>query len=1096
MGVGMTQRASEPRVTHLHFDLHFAPAAVQAKLHVGRQRHPLVRHTAASLARHRACNAALRVIPDERITHYVEDIELPGDLVQHLLVTAPSQVDGARLDTLLLSKLYIPRRCREAVLAQRVAQGHDCAARHHPKLAMVGVHATMADHAPIVIDVHDWVTAMDAAVSIVSHHVELVNIGGDTAATVASIVEYANGISDLATQILVQATAHQKDPRRKNWTYETPYLDTNFKPTGTSYYNWTDTTKEWMASALKWSIKLAKNDPDLQSTATKAGVYTVQTGVTDVSAPQPPDSAIGTTPADRAAQRARSAAQSPTPGTPGTPGAPGALGARGDTSAYWTVNDLTPHHGFEQSGELSFVDNKFSISFLNNWLRWLSGYVQFLGPDGKPVKPEGWKSMVPGGLAGVYDSDTTKYVSIFSSTNTILAIPVGNTPTAMAFPWPSNASSVRLLAGGLGRTGGIQGQDGAYHGSWDGQVCTPGAIFTGIFNFGIPTMCLIAGASVSLSTLNGLAKSIIGIVLDAAAAIVSGPVSSAIQGGNTTTLLIAFADLIPRLLLDAPDLAVQIDLAVAEGAAEEATPIFGWIALAVSVLTDVALLAQSTAEVALSPATFEIVASRAIDAQWTLLPDASHQNTWPLEATHYIVTATYRDGTSRSVDGVLTGSPQTGPITVYFDQQNANRLPAGGDVKFTARFYSDTGWLAGAAATDFMSANIAGNLLTVPQMAITENLVPLTSSTVYQFDARLACDQAGVRSWTRDGGPSTATVKNLSSSNIGTNLAQLVGMTVSQDTSEIGYTWQASGQDLPLGGPGPVNTGQMFAFQSLDDRTVPNEQLRSVPFGFATKPLLVFDRSGPASGDGHNFGHNFWIDPRDSLYHVRRVALGGAGRFDLSTGVSWGRFNEQIDAAVVHPSGVVVGISTANSKLEVLSLAAGETTDARAPLANLFAGYGSRPGLMHGPVAVAATPNAGVIVLEPGDSSLAGGGARLQSFDLAGNPAPIFAGKSAVAALKDEGRAPVTLLDLAVESRGYIYVLKYLNDGSQLADYRLDLYNPDGSWLSQTASLSAARMAVDLWRTLYTLDFATLAKPGGGGTEPSVSIWLPSAPTT
>ena len=100
-----------------------------------------------------------------------------------------------------------------------------------------------------------------------------------------------------------------------------------------------------------------------------------------------------------------------------------------------------------------------------------------------------------------------------------------------------------------------------------------------------------------------------------------------------------------------------------------------------------------------------------------------------------------------------------------------------------------------------------------------------------------------------------------------------------------------------------------------------------------------------------------------------------------------------------------------------------------------------------------------------------------------------------MALLKQES-APVTLLDLAIESKGYLYVLKYLRDGSRVADYLLDIYNPDGSWLAQTAGLSASKMTVDVWRTMYTLNFEMLAKPDGGRTEPSVSVWLPSPPTT
>lgn len=1048
--------------TTLHFDLRFVVDSEPVKLHVGTRRIPLLCHTRETLARHRATNAALRLIPDEQITHYVEDVPLPQEYVQLLFVTTPARTKDARLDTMLLTMIHVPRSERERVIRERITSGHPCINVPHPKLARYGAQVTLAEDAAPIIDVHDFKSAMDAGISLVYHHLELVNIGARTGAMVTNIIEFSKGISDLAEQILQQALLHKQDPSNQNWVYETPYLDKDLKPSDTNYYNWSDTTKEWVRGPMGDSLKKAKNEPSLESTSTNAGTYTVQQGVTNVSVPQ-----------------------SQTP-------APPELRALDASPHHWTINNLTPQHGFAAGDDLAFENNTFSMSFTNSWLRWLSGYVEFYGPDGSPVVPDKWQSQLPGGLAEFYDTDTKKYVGIFSSVDTILAIPVHAEATKISFTWPSNASSVKIMAGGIGQTGGIQGQDGIYYGSWDKTVCTAGAVMTGIFNFTIPVACMVAGASVSLSGLNEIAKSAITIILDVATALAVGAASTAIQGGGTTTLFLTFADLVPRLLLDIVDLAVWISAEIAEGAAEEATPIYGWIALAVSEASNVALLLETTVEVASSPATFEITASRAIDAQWTLLPDVDHQDAWPLEATSYEVVATYQDGTSRSTTGEMQSSPQTGPITVHFNAENRNRLPAGGNVMFKAKFFSETGWLAGSAKTDYLNADISGTLLTVPQMNITENLVPLTSSTTYQFDQKLVYNATTEKhEWSKASGAPAATVKDLSASNVDSKLAQLSNITVSQQTSKLGYTWQASDQGIPLADHSGISSGLMFTFQAIDVRSDPADGLKLVPAGFEAKPLLLFDLDGPANG----IGFNFWIDPRNGFYHVRQVILDGSTNpFDLSIGKSWGRFNQQIDAATIHPSGYVAGINTANNKIEVLNVLRGGVADAQAPLANIYSGYGTRPGLIHIPVGVAATPNTGIIVLEAADATLAGAEARLQAFDFRGNPAPIFAGSSPVAALKDEGTLPVTLLDIAVESKGFIYVLKYLNDGADLSDYLLDIYNPDGSWLNQTAGISSACLTVDLWRTVYTLNFEAIENPGRGRTAPSVSIWLPSTP--
>ena len=1056
---------SDAGATTLHFDLSFVAPGRPCVLHVGTRRVTLAAHDEATRAEARRANFALAHVPDERLTHHAADVALPADVAQLLLVTTESLVPGASLDTLLLSMIHVPRSARARHVEGLAAAAHPTLSSPHPKLARFGASVSLADDPAVIVDVHDFKSAEDAAASIVFHHQELVNIGGDTATAVLHVIEFSNGFSDLASQIYQQALAHQQDSGTQNWAFEAPYLDVDLQPTATTFYNWSDTTKEWMRAPLVAAVQTSKNDPSLESSSTRAGLYTVQQGTTQVSAPQPTPPAPGDT-AD--AEPTTLAAES--------------------TPAYWTLNNLTPHHGLEVDPQVTLENGTFTLTATNNWLRWLSGYVQFLGPDGGPVDPTGWTTMVPGGLAGVWDSPTKKYVTMFSSVDTILAIPVGGEATEVSFTWPSNAASVQFLAGGIGRTGGVEGTDGQYYGGWDGQVCLAGALMTGIFNFGIPTACLVVGATVSLAGLNELASLAISAVLDIGAAIAAGPVSAELSGGSTTTMLIAFADLIPRLLLESVELAAWMSAEIAEGVAEEATPIFGWIALAVSVASDVALLLQTTVEVATSPATFTLTASRSIDATWELLPDAGHQNTWPLEATHYQVDATFTDGTTRSTTGVMTGSPQTGPITVVFDGTAGNRLPAGGEVTFTAKFFSDTGWLAGAATSAPMNAAIPGNELVVPTMNITEFLVPLTASTTYHRSHTLAWDAAtGTRAW--GSAPSTATVHDLDPSNVGNNLGAVAGITVSQETSELAYVWEASGQDLPMDGSTQPFTGQQYAFQSVDVRTTPEDGLSFVTQGFATKALVAFDLRGASTT-----GHNVWVDPRGGSYHVRPLAIRPGSPFDVAPGQSWGRFNQQIDSAIVHSAGYVVGVNTTRSKIEVLRLVA-VTPDSSASIADIYSGYGTRPGLVHSPVAVAGLPSTGFVVLEEADSTLPAAGPRLQAFDFLGNPAPVFTGETSTAAIHDEP-AGQTLLDLAIETKGFMYVLKYLGDGTSVEDYRLDLYTPDGTWLSQTAGIAAGRLCVDEWRTAYTLDFGLLVKPDGGRTEPSVSMWLPSTPSS
>lgn len=102
-----------------------------------------------------------------------------------------------------------------------------------------------------------------------------------------------------------------------------------------------------------------------------------------------------------------------------------------------------------------------------------------------------------------------------------------------------------------------------------------------------------------------------------------------------------------------------------------------------------------------------------------------------------------------------------------------------------------------------------------------------------------------------------------------------------------------------------------------------------------------------------------------------------------------------------------------------------------------------------------------------------------------------FRNLTACLPLKKESSAKVTYLDIAVEAKGFIYVLSYANDGAHPTDYRLDIYKPDGTPLSASAhqgQVNAARLEVDRWRTLFTLNYEQM-QGRTGRAEPTVSQW-------
>lgn len=1068
----------------LHFDMTHLPGHDDLLLRVGSKRLPLQPHTESTLAAARAKSRALAAMPAERITHFVPDIELPGDAPLVLRVTSSTRAPGAKLDTLGLVALHLPKAVRESRIRRHRArqQALGLPFEPHPKLAMYGVPSPkdtsassteVIDYDALIAGVDDVTTAMDAAMTLVLHHPELVSLNADVTGIVWSTIEYANGISDLGQSIFEQAKAFAKGKSKVNWVDSEPGLDVDLTtPSSQDVYKWSGETEKWLAGPLKATLQITKNDPDLQDWS-----YVVQTGQPSVNGGSDAQPAMFTKLGKRTPR------------------------LTGDTTATFVTREVTPQAGLTYS-EVTFDPStqQFSMSLTNEWVRWLTVYVQFVGPDGLPVAPEGWQGMLPDeGGSGTYETDDKKYVDVISSRNTILGIPVfPASATEISFPWPTNnPSGVQILCGGLGAWDGVV--DGQPTWNWDKQVCTVGAILTSVLNLALPVVFLLAGVPItSEKTLASLVKKSLPNLLSALRLWVEGPTSNVIQGGSVTSFLVAVGNAALSLILDkAPDIAKWIATEIgSEEALEDAAPVIGWIARGIAVASDLATITETTVEVLMSPPVIQLDVNAVMDVTVTVNPDADSPDQWPSTATSYSMTLVYSDGASYVLTGSLDPVTQTGPITATFQS-----VPAGGTVSVVVTILAANDWVAGKGQTDSIAAPVGGGSLSIPASGqplfrITESLVPLDSSTTYSFAAKLVTSGGGV-AWAQASSSVTApvaTVSSLDSSTIGPpHLAALSGITFSQLTTSLGYGWQATGQGIPIcDDQGGSTEALVFSFQNITVVSQTDQLQQFAGCGFLEKPVLVYDLLGNTGGK-HG---NYYFDPRKGGNHIREIVLDGTTPIDTKPGRSFGRFPVPMDALAIHPGKFVAGISVAKSKLGVLPLLSSAVDDDKAPAAILFGGYGSRPGLFHDLVAIAATVDGRLLTLESDSTSaaLAGAAARVQAVDPYGNPVNAFAGStSSVFSLKAE-TSSVTYLDVGVESQGYVYVLKYLGDGSAASDYLLDIYQPDGTFLTQTSGIAAARLAVSLWRDVYTLNYEMVAD--ADRTQPSASWWIPSVPAT
>ena len=485
-----------------------------------------------------------------------------------------------------------------------------------------------------------------------------------------------------------------------------------------------------------------------------------------------------------------------------------------------------------------------------------------------------------------------------------------------------------------------------------------------------------------------------------------------------------------------------------------------------------------------SPARFELRLSPNLIGELAVAigADPAH-GAWPAAASRLDVRGRWLDGEAAAagvVQGLATASPQIARLAAV----PANRAV---EVDVTVK---DGGGRVCAAATGVAAAKSfsAATVRSWP-LGLIEKRPALDSTTRWEFALTLAFDKKHV--W-QTGPRPTATRKDLDSSGGGHHLAALVGLEVAAITDSpaaaasaatpsasafapigelLAYTWQASGQHLPFCGSPTPTDGQIHAFQTLSALAAPEAGLEFPSCGFSAPPFLMFEsaRSG------------FYVDPRDGVSRLRRFVPGKP--FDLDPAApSFGRFDTpHLDDFVVHPDGFALAVSFRDGTFSTLALGPGSSAAAE-PVAGITGGRGLAPGRFGGPVALALAPGGDVLVLETLN-------ARLQAVDVYGNPVPYFPGGSPTLALAAEERT-ATYLDLAVDREGYAAVLLFLGSGDAVADYRLDLYAPDGRRLSTTPGVNAARIAFDSWRNVYTLDYSFLLGPGGR-TEPGVSVWRP-----
>lgn len=1015
-------------------------------------------HTPQTRSRFKAQSAFLATVPDANLTHYLENVDLPAEALQHVFIRNTTKALTTTDYAIALSFIHIPTSALASLNGQNSQGNGPSLLRNYAKLRAYGVvevstlQTLEANSFETLLAMADFVSPLDTATAVAFHHPEMVNLNPSLGARVTQHIQTTPDVASLAQAIAVQGPGSVTPGGWMTMVLVPGYTNSSG---GLVYqYELSDTTVRSSGNLVRSSLGKVKNDEALSGTN-----WHTYTGMTSVSVPQATD------------------------------GAPTYQLDYGPGSVVHGV-------GFESLQVTTDAGNTRAVTIPvnNRYLRYLGVYVKYLDANNNVLLP--------------YPLDFTndladEYFLRYVPTNTdVFGVPLQGSlaaGTTLQLNVPPEAVTARLIFGSLG-VGGLS----------VGPEVKGAIILTSLIDYGIPGMMLLSGVglsssaalseftskSVFLMTLIGAALEVAGDVINSEIANMQiGILGILEQIGSLLgqILLGAVKNAVKNLILDFKALLLTILLAKE---AEDSIPVIGIIARVAQVAGTVAAMTETTIESLTTPPIWVNNLNFTMNMRVTVVGDCLNAGgELPELATDFLIVATYGQKTSYKISGQITQEQ----INDHAITETFFGAPEGGTVKIDAWVYTKDKWVAGYGTS--------GELVNFPATAglvnimLTQCTPPLTALTTYQHYAKTVIGETCAFAENPTSAcfqvvptPPAPTATRFDLDCLSPDaICEPGSITVSETTGHVGYAFRATGQDIPPCSGNDTQiypTDSLYVFQDIFNTGSTNTVL--VPCGFSRKPALVYPLIGPPSGGGNTFFLQPGVDPRTNLpvHHVRQTTVTEGmsnAMFDLNQSTCWGQFTQAQDALVVHPAGYVTGVNRATHKLEILQLDSnGQRPDNMAAQTWVKAGEGTRVGLLGSPVAIGVALDGTLVVLEAGNG-------RIQAFDLTGNPVNYF-NNNPVVTLRSQAEE-VTYLDMAVDATGYMYVLYFLGEGGKAADYFLDIYDPDGGYVSTTEGIAAARIAVDFFRNIYTLNYERLGPASGPGSirpQPSVSIWVPS----
>ena len=1073
---------------HSHLD-HAGKAMM---LQVGRKRHRLVpiAQLPGVLARERATNGFLAAVPDPLITHAVEGVELDPEYVSVGCVYTETTNGQWTMDGV---HIMLPQSAATVAYPRLLAVPGP--AKTSLKRSKYGLGPAASAQ-----DLHDEQALLDSAshsATLIASHKDMMGLDGGAASTVINVhVMNSNAVFDLDDALGRLGTAAPESvPGTTN-----PEGWATLRPVVNKVSN-----QPFTMSADGRIVYMTVLHPDVAQLAGQ--------GVAEVLPQVQDDTSLG---ADVTAQPAGSTLR-------------GALWARRDGKP--TVVQTVPPSGALAAGQVpSMATNwpngsnhwlecgasvtplgggiqQLDVSYSNLGLRYLSCYIEFENEAGTLIplnQMPGWADGTwvssPAGFAGTYNpgedgANTRLPIGGINCIGTVMGIPVYTNAAFygsldISLKLPSSVHLVRLLAGGLGA--GSNNYPDTIGGGVAGTM---------LMNYVINSVFAAIGAIPKLDAVYALTASLVStFLIDIATALLDkfsgndiiSPQFWIDQGFNLINLVIGMFGaygVTPAVKAFAEGLGVILGEAIAEEAVKDAIWFVG-IALNIeSAAAGIADFVLTTVTVAQSPFTYVTELVFTHDVTVTINADTANDTTFPKAATAFKVTATFDDGKPWTSGWLPTLEylPQPPLPAATSTTYTFKGVPYGGNVQFEVVFAQLA--LDGSDADSILlgrgaTTKLANDDATVYALTITELEFPVGSTTIYRHQQRTYLDASNAHVWVSEPAP-TAPPSTFPCGSAG-QVCSFNGIAVRQGNIDgatmLAYAWR--GQNASGGG-------------DIDQTALMNADNPSAAYAVNAIPGsgggLTLAISRDAAGR-----NNYYVDATGTHPMIRAVNLDSGGNPTLDgpgSNRAFGMLNFSSSVLLVHPSGALVSVSGPKQRIEILRPPANPVGDSEARtshIAQVLGSTGQRVGCFNSVIGATISNDGTLLVLEGGSNN------RIQAFDLGINPVRFFTHAAVPYLLPLTGleRSKGWVhLDVQADYTGLLFLLSF---NQSTGAYQVTIYdslsklqNP----LSTTTNIYAARIALDHWRNLYTLNYQPLVQQITGNkpaiTEPSVSLWTP-----